>query len=303
MSTSTQRWIDDRTFRNDVDYIEALWQQRMLGRLQLPLLDIGTGDAVVFVPILEHLEFVYARQIRALSQRYRVILYRRQETRRYSVGMAERVEELRQILDGLGLEQADLVAHGDAAMVLFEFALRYPQRCRSLTIIAQGADYRITPHPLIWLLHEGYIRLPVEYLIPASFLRQTVIKYITAHAPDNETALALPAHLIEEQFRKIPQWPLVYKFSVLPVIHSFDIRSRIRELTVPILLLNRADDVLAPETKTRWLAENLPYCAGYHVISGRERFFMYSQSQIVTPLLEAFLDEQNRVHDTTGQIQ
>src|SRR6266487_6968297 len=79
----------------------------------MPLIDIGKGEPLVFVPILEHLEFVYARQVRAFSKTRRVIMYRRHETRTQPVGLVERAEELRQVLDSLGLEAVDLVAHGD----------------------------------------------------------------------------------------------------------------------------------------------------------------------------------------------
>jgi pimeloyl-ACP methyl ester carboxylesterase len=294
-------WIDDSTFHSDVHQLESLWQRVPIGPVDLPLIDLGEGEPLVFVPILEHLEFVYARQIQALKESRRVILYRRQETRRQPIGLQERAEELCQVLDSLQLEQVDLLGHGDAAMVLFEFALRYPQRCRSLTIIAQAADYQIAPHPFIWLLHELLLRLPVEYVLPASFLRRTVINYIKACNPDNTTAPALPRALISEQFCKIAAWPFVYKRSVLPIIHSFDIRQRVGELTMPILLINRADDVLSPEAKTSWLAKHLPSCAGYHVVAGRERFFMYSQAEQVTPLIEAFLHTLNTQHNTVRQ--
>jgi len=179
------------------------------------------------------------------------------------------------VLDSLDLQQVDLLGHGDAAMVLFEFALRYPERCRSLIIVAQGATYQIPPHPFIWLLHELFLRLPVEHILPASFLRRSVINYIVSHHKDNNSTPALPRHLIKEQFAKIQQWPSVYKFSVLPIIHYFDIRARIQHLTMPVLLINRADDPLSPEVATQWLATHLPNCAGYFVISGRDRFFMY----------------------------
>ncbi len=184
-------------------------------------------------------------------------------------------------------------------MVLFEFAARYPQYCRSLIIVAQGADYRIAPHPLIWLLHELFVRLPVEYFLPAWFLRRIVINYIVARDPLSNASpiCSLPRHLIEEQFRKIALWPFVYKFSVLPVIHNYDMRKRLGQLSMPILLINRADDVLAPEPKTRWLAENLPNCAGYHVVSGGERFFMYSQAVIVTQLIEEFLTMEDATRE------
>lgn len=289
--------IDPATFHADVAYIESLWQRRPVGNVDLPVLDIGQGEPLVFVPILEHLEFVYARQMRAFSQDRRVILYRRQETRHPpAIGLTARTEELCQVLDSLDIASADFVGHGDGAMVLLEFALRYPARCRSLTIVAQAADYQISPHPFIWLLHELYLRLPVESLVPAWLLRRSVVNYIVSRHPEHAAAAeisptpcALPRALIDEQFRKIALWPFVYKFSVLPIIHSFDIHARLAQLTMPILLINRFDDALSPEAKTRAFARRLPNCSSYHVIPGGERFFMYAQAEAVTHIMRTFL--------------
>jgi pimeloyl-ACP methyl ester carboxylesterase len=291
MNTQTQATIDAATFHADVHYIESLWQRKAIGNVDMPVIDIGTGEPLVFVPILEHLEFVYARQIRELSKFRRVILYRRQETRTSRrITLPERTEELSRVLDALGIQRTDFVAHGDGAMVLFEFAARYPQRCRSLVIIAQGADYQIAPHPFIWLLHELYMRLPVEYVLPASFLRRTVVNYIVASKPAGTSrGVGLSKELIEEQFAKIQNWPFVYKFSVLPVIHYYDMRERLDALTMPILLINRADDALSPEAKTRWLASHLPNSAGYSVIPGSERLFMYAESERVNGIIKQFL--------------
>lgn len=286
--TTSSPLIDEATFHADVQYIESLWRRFPVGDVDVPLIDVGEGEALVFVPILEHLEWVYARQIRAFSQSRRVVMYRRQEYRSRFVGLAERAGELLRVLDSLGLQQVDLVGHGDAAMVLFEFAIQYPERCRSLIMIAQAADYQIAPHPFIWLLHELFIRLPVEHFLPTWFLRRLVINYIMAQSPSSLLP-QLPRRLIEEQFEKIAGWPAVYKFSVLPIIHNFDIRQLLHRLTMPILLINRTDDALSPETKTRWLAQHLPVCAGYHVIAGGERFFMYTQAEQVNRLMQIFL--------------
>lgn len=287
--------ISTATFRADVQFLEERWQRVPVAKIDLPLIDLGEGNPLVFVPILEHLEFVYARQIRAFSQSRRVLLYRRHESRTRFVSLAERAEELHQVLDARQIASADFVGHGDAAMVLFEFALRYPERCHSLIIIAQGADYRIAPHPLIWLLHEIFLRFPVEHLVPASLVRCIVIRYITHTDPSLcyqgvvPNITEMPRNLIEEQFRKIAFWPAVYRYSVLPVIHHFDIRARLSALTMPILLINRRDDALSPEAKTAWLAQRLPRCSGYHVVPARERFFLYSEAELVTPLIETFL--------------
>lgn len=341
--TARSPFIDEATFHADVQYIESLWRRFPVGDVDLPLIDIGEGEPLVFVPILEHLEWVYARQVREFSRSRRVILYRRRENRERFVGLAERAAELLNVLDSLGLQQVDLVGHGDAAMVLFEFAIQYPRRCHSLTIIAQAADYQIAPHPFIWLLHELFIRLPVERFLPAWFLRRIVINYIMAARPDKNEAREegraaqalppitstpaptaafisdagrggsrvdeghlrrpvmedipnfsvprLPRYLIEEQFAQIARWPSVYKFSVLPIIHSFNIRQLLHRLTMPVLLINRTDDALSPEAKTHWLAQHLPMCEDYHVIEGGERFFMYAQAEEVNALIQAFLDK------------
>jgi len=297
MTVAPEIPIDARSFVADVAYLEGLFRRQVVGNSELPLIDIGRGEPLVLVPILEHLEFVYARQVRFFSRQRRVILYRRHETRLHFTGVEQRIEELRQLLNHLEIARADFLAHGDGAMILLEFALRYPRRCRSLTIVAQGAEYQIRPHPWIWLLHELYLRLPVEYILSAAFLRRTVVSYITARQPgqparEGEPLHILPRELIEEQFKKIHAWVAVYKFSVLPVIHRFDVRKRLTALTMPVLLINRFDDVLAPEARTRWFAEHLPNCAGYHVVCGGERFFLYSEAARVNPLIADFLTRE-----------
>jgi pimeloyl-ACP methyl ester carboxylesterase len=287
------------TFRADIEFLEASWQPVPIAASHVPVIDFGTGDPLVFIPIHEHLEFVYARQIRSFSRSRRVILYRRRESRTHFVSLADRVEELRMILDALRISQTDFVAHGDAAMVLAEFALRYPERCRALVIVSLGADYRIAPHPLIWILHELFLRLPIEHLVPTFLLRRIIMGYIThfegLRQPKEKdmapTLTELPHALIDGQFRKIARWPALYRYSVLPVIHSFDIRARVAALTMPILLINRWDDALAPEAKTAWLAQHLPNCV-YHVVPARGRFFLYSEAEHVTPLIETFLAER-----------
>ena len=303
MNTHKGGWIKDVTFRADIYYLESLWQRTIIGTTEMPLVDIGKGAPLVFAPTLEQVEFVYARLIRTLSEKRRVILYRRPEMRTREIGLEERVEELRLVLDGLKLEQPDLVGHGYATIVLLAFAARYPERCRSLTIVAPGPDCHISPYPLTRLLNELYIRLPIENVLPVAFLRQAIIQRTTACARDNYTTPALPCHLIEGQLRKIYQLPSVYKYSILPLIRNFDIRKQIATLTMPILLINRADDVLSPEEGTRWLADHLPNCAGYHIVSGREHFFMYSQAKTVTPLIEAFLASPHTVSGALKQIQ
>jgi len=291
-TTPPQTWVDAATLQADIDYLDSRWQRRVIGSEDKPIIDIGTGEPLVFVPILEHLDWVYSHQIQEFSKTRRVIFYRRHESRTVPVTAPERAEELRRVLDSLNLERVDLVGHGDAAIVLLEFAIRYPQRCRSLTILVQGPDYVIAPHPFIWLLHDLFIRLPIESILPSGLLSNIVANYATARSPRNSTFPAMPHSLVANQFRKIAFWPAVYKFSVLPVIHEVNFYERLAPLTMPTLVLNRTDDRLTPEPKTYWLAKHLPNCEGYHVVHGGDRFFMYAQAEIVNPLIAQFLIER-----------
>ena len=109
MNAVTIPIIEETLFRADVEYIEKLWHRTPVGQLDIPLIDIGEGVPLVFVPILEHLEFVYARQVREFSQSRRVILYRRWEARTRPVGLAERAEELRIRNEKHELEKAELI--------------------------------------------------------------------------------------------------------------------------------------------------------------------------------------------------
>jgi len=291
-TSSTQIWIDTATLQADIDYLDTRWQRVAVGDEDKPVLAIGTGEPLVFVPILEHLDWVYSHQIQEFSKTRRVIFYRRHESRTSPITAPERAEELRRVLDSLNIERTDLVGHGDAAIVLLEFAIRYPERCRSLTVLVQGPDYIIAPHPFIWLLHDLFMRLPIEHILPRRFLSNIVANYATARSPQNQTFPAMPHGLVAQQFNKITAWPAVYKFSVLPVIHDVNFYERLAPLTMPVLVLNRTDDRLTPEPKTHWLAKHLPNCADYHVVHGGDRFFMYAQSEIVNPLIADFLTKR-----------
>ena len=291
-TSSAQTWIDTATLQADIDYLDTRWQRVAVGDEDKPVLAIGTGEPLVFVPILEHLDWVYSHQIQEFCKTRRVIFYRRHESRTSPITAPERAEELRRVLDSLNIERTDLVGHGDAAIVLLEFAIRYPERCRSLTVLVQGPDYIIAPHPFIWLLHDLFMRLPIEHILPRQFLSNIVANYATARSPQNQTFPAMPHGLVAQQFNKITAWPAVYKFSVLPVIHDVNFYERLAPLTMPVLVLNRTDDRLTPEPKTHWLAKHLPNCADYHVVHGGDRFFMYAQSEIVNPLIADFLTKR-----------
>jgi pimeloyl-ACP methyl ester carboxylesterase len=246
------------------------------------LYDRGAGEAIVFVPIIRGLEVVYARQLRAFAATHRVLLYERTESLDRPVGVEERVDEIRKVLDHLGIARAHLVGLGDAGIPTFNFGRLHPARTLSLTSLCLGPRYRVPPY---WL-NEGIInplteRLPLERLVPDRVIRAMVIKATAGGG-------RLPAHLIGHMVDHIPEQMRVHKYSVLPVTGHHEMRDWAHALGVPVLLSDRDDDPLAPVAEMEELAAALPNCHGLKVLHDGGRFITYTWADEVNRLLRDF---------------
>jgi pimeloyl-ACP methyl ester carboxylesterase len=100
----------------------------------------GDGPAVVFL----HEGFVDSRswdaQVPALAERFTVIRY---DQRGYGRsprwdGAYSNVDDLRTLLDSLGVDRAALVAASRGGRIAIEFALAHPERVSALVLVASG---------------------------------------------------------------------------------------------------------------------------------------------------------------------
>src|SRR5438105_2416709 len=76
----------------------------------LRVLDVGQGEAIIFLPMIAELNFVYSRQLEEFGADHRVILYEPRLSRQSHFGIAARAHELIALMNGLGLESAHIVA-------------------------------------------------------------------------------------------------------------------------------------------------------------------------------------------------
>src|SRR5438309_11304625 len=86
----------------------------------------------------------------------------------------------------------------------------------------------------------------------------------------------------------IPNQMRVHKYSVLPVTHHHEMRDWAKGLNVPVLLINRDDDQLAPVAETHELAGMLPNCYGVKILRNGGRFISYTHAEEVERLLREF---------------
>lgn len=271
----------DEEFLADERYVLDRYRPATIEGWATRIFDEGQGDAVVFVPIIKGLEVVYSKQLQEFSKSSRTLIYERTESTDRPVYVAARVDEIRKVLDHLGIERAHIVGLGDAGIPTFNFGREHPDRCLSLTSICLGPRYRVPPY---WL-NERIInplteRFPLERVIPDKLVKKMVVKATSGGR--------IPPHLVAHMVDNIQQQMRVHKFSVLPVTHHHEMRDWARTLDVPTLLINRDDDPLAPVRETHELAALLPRCHAVEILPDGGRFITYSRAEEISRILRDF---------------
>lgn len=103
--------------------------------------DAGEGPPAVLVGGLSSTHEVYARQVEALSRRYRVLAPDNRGSGRTRIAdddgdraIDRMAEDLRCFLDGLGLDRVHLMGTSMGGMIVQQFAVTHPERLLSLTV-------------------------------------------------------------------------------------------------------------------------------------------------------------------------
>jgi pimeloyl-ACP methyl ester carboxylesterase len=275
--------VSDEQLDGDLAYLDEGLQHERIGSWETELFDAGPGDAILFVPILGHVEVIYARQLRDFSRDHRAITYRRPEATRAPATIADRVREVRELLDHLSLETAHVVGRGEGAIVASEFASAHPDRCRSLVMIGLGLRHKVPPVALTRALNWSLLHLPIDgRLLTDDGWRKKVVKYLSG---DDQR---LTYDQLWRVYARIPDFIRVCKYSVTPLVHYYDLRRKAHSLRVPTLLVTTDEDPRATRADLEELSAALPDCRGVHVVPQGGRFVNYVQGDEVNRLIRAF---------------
>jgi len=107
--------------------------------------EAGSGTPVVFVHEFAGDGRSWEPQLRHFSRRYRTIAYNArgyppsdvpEDFERYSQARAR--DDIRSVLDGLGLAKAHIVGLSMGAFAALHFGMQYPERCLSITVAGGG---------------------------------------------------------------------------------------------------------------------------------------------------------------------
>ena len=108
------------------------------GKAELTGVEDGKGPALVFLHAGVADKRMWRDQLAAFADRYRVIAYDRRgfgETR-YKPETFSHMQDLRAVLDTLGIEQANLVGCSQGGRFAVDFTLAYPKRVAKLVLVA-----------------------------------------------------------------------------------------------------------------------------------------------------------------------
>ena len=183
------------------------------------------------------------------------------------------------LLDGLGVERADVLGYSWGGGLAQELARRAPDRVRRLVLCATSVGLGgMPPRPLAALL----LATPARYYHPALF-RLTVPSIAggrTAREPgvlaaQEATRLAHPPSPLGYAY----QLYAAATFSSLPWLH------RLRQ---PTLIVAGDDDPVVPVANARLLARQIPD-ARLHVVRGGGHLFLLDQPEEAVPPIREFL--------------
>jgi pimeloyl-ACP methyl ester carboxylesterase len=275
--------ISDEQWNADRAYVASNLHPVTIADRQMDVIDMGSGEAILYIPLMAHVEVVYARQLREFSPDHRVVLFRRMEPTQRPVGIPERVEEAREVLDGLGIERAHIMGRGQASIVASAFALTYPERSHSLVMINVGMRHRVPPVAVTTGINWSLLHLPIDgWLLREDAWRRQVVTFLSG--PEQRLTRAQ----LLDVYGEIPNFIKVCKYSVSPLELDHDLRGKAQRLTTPTLLIGADEDPRASREDLEELAAALPDCRGVHMVPQGGRFVNYVQGDLVNGLLRDF---------------
>lgn len=249
----------------------------------------GQGEAVVLVHGVGMAKDIWLPQVAELSRRFQVVAYDMlghggSDLPPEGATLGAYADQLRALLDHLGIERADVVGHSMGALVATEFALRHPARTRSLA--ALNAVFQRTPEQ----------RAAVESraaLLKTAGLVETVAPTLQRWFGDPVPAdLRDAAALTERLLRSVD--PVGYArtyelFAMSDRVHA----DRLPALAPPALFMTADGDLNSSPSMSQAMAALAPHGRA-HVIEGARHMMTVTHPRAVNDALVSFLESARR---------
>ena len=227
----------------------------------------------------------WAYQTPVLSRHCRLLLYDcrgmwQSEHPPGPYSMEQHADDLAGLLDGLGVERAHIGGISYGAEVSMVFALRYPERTRSLILSSAVSQV----DPLLRGMMAGWISavrakdadMLFEVTLPVNFSE----RWIVANPAALQAARQRYWNLDMDAFLE-----LLLSFSQL------DITADLHRISAPALVMVGEEDILKPRRYAELIARELP-ASEFAVIPHAGHAVLWEQASVLNSLILGFLAKQ-----------
>jgi 3-oxoadipate enol-lactonase len=227
----------------------------------------------------------WAYQTPVLSHHYRLLLYDcrgmwQSEHPPGPYSMDLHADDLAALLDALGVERAHVAGASYGAEVSMVFAMRYPERTRSL-IVATAVCHI---DPLLAALGDSWIEAArakdAERFFQAVYPLTFSESWIAANKP-----------VLEEARRRYRTLDFDAVLELLICFSHLDITADLRQIAAPTLVIAAELDILKPRRYSEIIAREIPK-AEYALIPSAGHAAMWEQAGVFNTLLLGFLAKQ-----------
>ncbi len=207
----------------------------------------GSGPPLALVEGLGYAMWMWILQIEDLSRDHKVIVFDnrgvgKSDKPQYLYTMDLFAEDLKAVLDSTGTDSAHVLGVSMGGMIAQQFALKYPQRVRSLILVATHHGGRdIDPPP------EETVRAMFGPPPPHIKNERDLYRYRMSYAFSKEWIESnrdLLERLIEHRIRE-PQ-PYEAYINQAMAVAGFDASASISRIECPVLIINGENDRVVP---------------------------------------------------------
>jgi pimeloyl-ACP methyl ester carboxylesterase len=275
------------------------------GELRIAYQAFGVGPALVWVPgWVSQLDLYWEepaleRFLRRLASFSRVIVFDRRGiglsdrvTKESVPSLEERIDDIRAVLDDLGLAQAALLGQGYGTPIATLFAATYPERTSSLVLYSPSAKAGLRTDDYPWgstrEQQQAWRERSTRLWGTTEFAAEWLARLAPSVAGDERvidwTARVLRGSGSPAAFR-------VYS----EMSGAVDVRAILPHVHVPTLVLVREDAKLPKGgvdvdgvAEGRWVAERIPYAA-FVTIPGRDYLPWFGDQDALVDEVAAFV--------------